>query len=114
MRRNVFGLGTSQILISGVVIAAYVVIYQASLKTALLIGLTLALSSTAFVMQLLQERGEIASRYGSTAFAVLLLQDLVIVPLLGLMPILSDTGAPSSAVPLWKQIAIVIGMLGLV
>jgi len=114
LRRSVFGLGSLQILLSGVVIAAYVSMYQASWKTALLIGLTLALSSTAFVMQLLQERGEIASRYGSTAFAVLLMQDLAIVPLLALVPILSDTGALSSAVPLWKQIAIVIGMLGLV
>jgi glutathione-regulated potassium-efflux system protein KefB len=114
LRRNVFGLGSLQILISGVVIATYVAIYQASWKTALLIGLTLALSSTAFVMQLLQERGEIASRYGSTAFAVLLMQDLAIVPLLVLVPILSDTGTLSSAVPLWDQIAIVIGMLGLV
>ena len=114
LRRNVFGLGSLQILISGVVIAAYVAMYQTSWKTALLIGLTLALSSTAFVMQLLQERGEIASRHGSTAFAVLLMQDLAIVPLLALVPILSDTGALSSAVPLWKQVAIVIGMLGLV
>jgi glutathione-regulated potassium-efflux system protein KefB len=114
LRRNVFGLGSLQILLSGVVIAAYVAMYQSSWKTALLIGLTLALSSTAFIVQLLQERGEIASRYGSTAFAVLLMQDLAIVPLLALVPILSDTGALSSAVPLWKQVAVVIGMLGLV
>ncbi|MFZ0470799.1 MAG: cation:proton antiporter [Thiogranum sp.] len=114
LRRNVFGLGSLQILLSGVVIAAYVAMYQSSWKTALLIGLTLALSSTAFVVQLLQERGEITSRYGSTAFAVLLMQDLAIVPLLALVPILSDTGALSSAVPLWEQVAIVAGMLGLV
>ncbi len=114
LRRNVFGLGSLQILLSGVAIAAYMALYQASWKTALLIGLTLALSSTAFVMQLLQERGEIASRHGSTAFAVLLMQDLAIVPLLALVPILSDTGALSSEVPLWEQIAIIAGMLGLV
>jgi glutathione-regulated potassium-efflux system ancillary protein KefC len=114
LRRNVFGLGSLQILLSGIAIAAYVSLYQASWKTALLIGLTLALSSTAFVVQLLQERGEMASRYGSTAFAVLLMQDLAIVPLLALVPILSDTGALSSAVPLWEQVVIVAGMLGLV
>lgn len=114
LRRDVFGLGSLQILISGIAIAAYVTLYQTSWKTSLLIGLTLALSSTAFVMQLLQERGEIASRHGTTAFAVLLMQDLAIVPLLALVPILSTTGALSSEIPLWEQILIVIGMLGLV
>jgi len=114
LRRNVFGLGSLQILLTGLIIAAYVAIYEASWKIALLNGLTLALSSTALVMQLLQERGEIASRQGTTAFAVLLMQDLAIVPLLALVPILSDTGTLSSEVPLWEQVAIVIGMLGLV
>jgi len=114
LRRNMFGLGTLQILLSGVVIAAYMGVYQSSWKVSLLIGLTLALSSTAYVMQLLQERGEIASRHGSTAFAVLLMQDLAIVPLLVLVPIFSESGALLSTVPLWEQIAIVTGMLGLV
>lgn len=114
LRRHVFGLGTLQILFSGLVIAAYTTMYQASWKISLLIGLTLALSSTAFVMQLLQERGEIASRHGSTAFAVLLMQDLAFVPLLALVPIFSDSGALSSAVPMWQQVLVVTGMLGLV
>jgi glutathione-regulated potassium-efflux system protein KefB len=114
LRRHVFGLGSLQILLSGAAIAAYISLYQASWKTALLIGLTLALSSTALVMQLLQERGEIASRYGTAAFAVLLMQDMAIVPLLALVPILSDTGALSAEVPLWKQVAVIAGMLALV
>lgn len=49
-----------------------------------------------------QERGEITSPHGTAAFSVLLMQDLAIVPLLALVPIFSDTGALSSAVPLWK------------
>jgi glutathione-regulated potassium-efflux system protein KefB len=114
LRRNMFGLGSLQILLTGVALAAYVAMFEASWEVALLIGLTLALSSTAFVIQLLQERGEIASRHGSTAFAVLLMQDLAIVPLLAMVPILSDAGALSASVPLWKQVAVVIGMLGLV
>jgi glutathione-regulated potassium-efflux system ancillary protein KefC len=114
LRREVFGLGSLQILLTGVAIAAYVGLHLPSWKTALLIGLTLALSSTAFVVQLLQERGEIASRHGTTAFAVLLMQDLAIVPLLALVPILSDTGTLSAEIPLWEQIAIVLGMFGLV
>lgn len=114
LRREVFGLGSLQILLSGLAIAAYAALFQTSWKTGLLIGLTLALSSTAFVVQLLQERGEIASRHGTAAFAVLLMQDLAIVPLLALVPILSDTGALSAEVPLWEQIGIVLGMFGVV
>ncbi|HEY9051222.1 MAG TPA: cation:proton antiporter [Gammaproteobacteria bacterium] len=110
MRREVFGLGSLQIILSGIVIAFYVGYFMVSWKIALLIGLTLALSSTAFVMQILQERGEIASKHGTVSFAILLMQDLAIVPLLAIVPILSPTGALSDAIPLWEQIAIIIGM----
>ncbi|MCU7829245.1 MAG: cation:proton antiporter [Candidatus Thiodiazotropha sp. (ex Myrtea sp. 'scaly one' KF741663)] len=111
MRREVFGLGSLQILLSGLVIALYMSLHDYDLMLSLLIGLTFALSSTAFVLQLLLERGEIASRHGTTAFSVLLMQDLAIVPLLAVVPILSDTGPLSAEVPLWEQIAIVIGMI---
>ncbi len=114
MRRQVFGLGSLQILVSGVAIGAYSYLYRGSWPTALLIGFSLALSSTAFVLQLLQERGELSTRFGNTSFAVLLMQDLAIVPLLALVPILSDVGTLSREVPLWQQVGIVIGMLGLV
>ena len=112
--REVFGLGSLQILLTGIAIAAYSSLYQDSWQTALLIGLTLALSSTAFVVQLLQERGDIASRHGTVAFAILLMQDLAIVPLLVLVPILSEQGMLSTGVPLWEKIGIVFGMFGLV
>lgn len=110
LRRDVFGLGTLQVLLSGLAIAIYISLYQPSWKTALLIGMAMALSSTAFVMQLLQERGEMASSHGSTTFAVLLMQDLAIVPLLALVPLLSETSNISS-VPLWEQILIILSML---
>ncbi len=111
MRREVFGLGSLQIILSGIAIAFYVGYFMVSWKIALLIGLTLALSSTAFVMQILQERGDIASKHGTVSFAILLMQDLAIVPLLAVVPILSPTGTLSDAVPLWEQISIIIGML---
>ena len=69
---------------------------SSSWQTALLMGLSLALSATAFVMQILQERGEFASAHGTASFAVLLMQDLAVVPLLALVPILSDTGTLSA------------------
>jgi glutathione-regulated potassium-efflux system ancillary protein KefC len=110
LRRHVFGLGSLQILVSGALIGAYALTYAASWKTALLDGLTLALSSTAFVMQVLQERGEIASRHGKTAFGILLMQDLAIVPLLALVPILSETHVLSRDFPIGEQLGIILGM----
>ncbi len=111
MRRQVFGLGSLQILLSGVAIGAYSHFYRGDWQTSLLIGFSLALSSTAFVLQLLQERGELSTRFGNTSFAVLLMQDLAIVPLLAIVPILSDLGTLSGEVPLWHQVSIVVGML---
>ena len=91
LRRDIFGLGTAQLLVSGALIALYPLPrggpgrWQASLVA----GLGLALSSTALVMQLLEERGEVEAPHGRTAFAILLLQDLAIVPLLALVAFLS-------------------------
>jgi len=114
MRREVLGLGSLQILLSGLAIGLYFMFFQESWQAALLIGMSFALSSTAFVLQLLQERGEIASKHGNTAFSILLMQDMAIVPLLALVPIISTTGTLSAEVPLWEQILIVVGMLGLI
>jgi len=114
LRRSMFGLGSLQILVSGLAIALYLRLFEPSWGIDLLAGLTLALSSTAFVIQILQERGEIASPHGQTAFAILLMQDLAVVPLLALIPILADVGTLSSEVPLWEQVAIVVLAVALV
>ncbi|MEW8026361.1 MAG: cation:proton antiporter [Candidatus Thiodiazotropha sp.] len=114
MRREVFGLGLLQIILTGLVLAVYFYQWQPSWSLSLLIGLTFALSSTAFVIQILQERGEIASRHGMTAFSILLMQDLAIVPLLALVPIFSETGGVSAEIPVWQQLMIEIGMIAMV
>lgn len=110
LRRELFGLGSLQILLTGCAITLYVSLDVESWGTALLIGLTLSLSSTAFVMQLLQERGELASKHGTGTFAILLMQDLSVVPLLAMVPLISDTAAISSGIPLWEQLLIMGGM----
>ena len=73
LRRAMLGLGTLQILVSGGAIALFMRLSEHDWDIGLLAGLTLALSSTAFVMQILQERGEIASPHGQTTFAILLI-----------------------------------------
>ncbi|MBK5967879.1 MULTISPECIES: cation:proton antiporter domain-containing protein [Thiorhodovibrio] len=114
MRRTLFGLGSLQVLISGGCLAAYFRLFQPDWSTALLLGMSLALSSTALVMQLLQERAEIASHHGQTAFAILLMQDLAVVPLLAMIPVLADVGPLPVEIPLWEQLAIVALLVGAV
>jgi glutathione-regulated potassium-efflux system ancillary protein KefC len=111
MRREVLGLGSLQIIVSGLVLGLYFSFFQSGWQTALLIGFTFALSSTAFVLQLLQERGEIASKHGSTAFSILLMQDIAIVPLLAVVPLLSGGGGLPSDVPILFQAGIILGAL---
>jgi monovalent cation:proton antiporter-2 (CPA2) family protein len=90
MRRLVFGLGSLQVLLTGILLGgiAYFV-FDVSLRAATLIGPALALSSTAFVLQILIEQKSLTSTYGRASFSVLLLQDLAVVPLLALVPLLT-------------------------
>ncbi|MDX2475868.1 MAG: monovalent cation:proton antiporter-2 (CPA2) family protein [Gammaproteobacteria bacterium] len=89
MRRKVFGLGTAQVMVTGLAITGIALLFAQPLKVAIIIGFGLALSSTAFCLQILAERGELNTGYGRTAFSVLLLQDLAVVPLLALVSLLS-------------------------
>ena len=90
MRRMVFGLGTLQVAITGTLIAlgAYFLL-GTSAPAAVVIGPALALSSTAFVIQLLAEKKSLYSEYGRASLAILLLQDVAVVPLLALVPLLA-------------------------
>ena len=114
LRRAMFGLGTLQILVSGGVIALFMHLSEPDWGIDLLAGLTLALSSTAFVMQILQERGEIASPHGQTTFAILLMQDLAVVPLLAMTPILGHVQSLVGDQSLFQQVLIVIAAVALV
>jgi len=89
MRRMVFGLGTAQVMLTGLAIAGLALLFDQPPSTALIIGFGLALSSTAFGLQILTERGELGTARGQTAFSVLLLQDLAGVPLLSLVSLLA-------------------------
>ena len=89
MRRMVFGLGSAQVMLTGLVIAGIALLFEQSLKSAVIIGFGLALSSTAFGLQILSERGEMGTVHGQAALSVLLLQDLAVVPLLTLVSLLA-------------------------
>lgn len=90
MRRLVFGLGTLQVILTGVLITAAVhLLLDIPFRAAAVIGPALALSSTAFVVQILAERRALHSDHGRASLGVLLLQDLAVVPLLALVPSLA-------------------------
>ena len=90
MRRFVFGMGTLQVLLTGALLGgAGYFLFDIPLRVTILVGPALALSSTAFVLQLLTEQKLLTSAYGRTSIAVLLLQDLAVIPLLALAPLLA-------------------------
>ena len=88
MRKMVFGLGTAQVLVSALVIGLLAWLYGLGATTSAVIGLILALSSTAFVLQMLAEKKQLTSQFGRAAFSILLLQDLAVIPLLAILPLL--------------------------
>jgi glutathione-regulated potassium-efflux system protein KefB len=91
MRRQVFGTGVLQVLASSLVIgAAAYYLFGLSVNAATIVGGSLALSSTAFGLQILAERKEAGSRYGRQAFAILLFQDLAAIPLIAAVPLLAS------------------------
>jgi monovalent cation:proton antiporter-2 (CPA2) family protein len=104
MRRTVFGLGTLQVLVTGALITgiAYFV-FALPLRVAILVGPALALSSTAFVLQLLTEQKLLSSAYGRASFGVLLAQDLAVVPLLALTSLLAMPD-----LTIWEDIALAL------
>lgn len=93
MRRAVFGVGSLQMLLTAAAVSLIALSFGHELQTSLLIGLILAFSSTAVVMQLLVARRELGTPTGRSVFSVLLLQDLAVVPALILVATLGGQGA---------------------
>ncbi|MHB1059498.1 MAG: monovalent cation:proton antiporter-2 (CPA2) family protein [Rhodanobacter sp.] len=92
MRRSVFGTGLLQVLATSVAIAAAAYfLFGLTGKAATIVGGSLALSSTAFGLQILAERKEAGSAYGRQAFAILLFQDLAAIPLIAMVPLLASS-----------------------
>ncbi len=99
MRGQVFGVGGAQITLTSLLFGLLAVLMGYPLDTAFVIGGALALSSTALVLQVLEQRGELASQTGRMSLAILILQDLAVLPLLVLIPIMaSDGGSPGAAI----------------
>ncbi|CAI3788401.1 Glutathione-regulated potassium-efflux system protein KefC [Pseudomonas sp. MM227] len=94
MRKAVFGVGLAQVLLTAVVIGAVALLgFGQPLNSAVVLGLGLALSSTAFGLQSLAERKELNAPHGRLAFAILLFQDIAAIPLIAMVPLLAGSGS---------------------
>jgi monovalent cation:proton antiporter-2 (CPA2) family protein len=117
MRRAIFGLGTAQLVLTATTIGALAYGFGwLSWRGAVIAGLSLALSATAIALQILEERGQLQQAYGQRAFAILLLQDMAVVPLLALLPLLGDGGAGPHGGPLaaLRSVALIAAAIALV
>ena len=99
LRRMVFGLGSAQVFLSAAAIGVLAWIYGFTPTAAVVTGLILALSSTAFVLQLLAEKKQLTTSHGRAAFSILLFQDLAVIPLIALLPLVGS-GASGGFNPL--------------
>ncbi|MEO0496186.1 MAG: monovalent cation:proton antiporter-2 (CPA2) family protein [Pseudomonadota bacterium] len=116
LRMDIFGLGLAQVFVTGLALTAVGLVLQYPVGSSIISGFGLALSSTAFALQLLADRGETNKPYGQKSFSVLLFQDLAIVPLLALIPIFATrsaddggfTGFWAIAVPIAAVAALVL------
>lgn len=122
LRIPILGLGGSQVVLTTIVISAVVLGFTSlSWQIALAIGLTLALSSTAIVLQTLNEKGQMKTIAGQNSFSVLLFQDIAVIPILAFLPLLATiepAGGEGHAhtsmlagLSVWLQTLIVLGVI---
>lgn len=120
LRRPILGMGGLQVSLTAALVAGAAIAGGLPWKPALAVGLVLAMSSTAIVLQSLAEKGQLKSPGGQSAFSILLFQDIAVIPILAVFPLLAEgsgvTAAASSGRPGWQQalivLAAVVGLVG--
>lgn len=118
LRSSILGLGGLQVVLTAAAIAAIAFWIGQPLNTSLALGMILSLSSTAIVLQTLSEKGWMGTAAGQSAFSVLLFQDIAVIPMLAIFPLLAGQPAPDAAaqshslrdnLPGWGQTLVVLG-----
>ncbi len=110
LRRQIFGLGVIQVVICGALLTGIGVLLGFSPVVAFVAGMGFVLTSTAIVMQILTERGELSTPHGQRIVSILLLEDLAIVPLLALVAFLApSTGEGGDALSRWISVGFAAG-----
>ncbi|MGF1779148.1 glutathione-regulated potassium-efflux system protein KefB [Vibrio nomapromontoriensis] len=110
MRVPILGLGGAQVLLTTLVLSGIASLFGLSWQTSLVIGMGLALSSTAIALKVIEEQGLAGGETGQSGFAVLLFQDIAVIPMLALLPLLAGNTSGNWADIAW-MFAGVIGLL---
>lgn len=98
LRRAIFGLGAAQLALTALAIGALAyIVGLVDWRGAVVAGVALAMSATAIALEILEERGQLQQDYGQRAFAILLFQDMAVVPLLAALPLLAQAGESTHA-----------------
>lgn len=111
MRGEIAFVGGSQLVLSAILLTGFFVLFDTGLPQAIIIGLTLGLSSTAFAIQLMNEEHILASPLGRKGFSILLLQDLAVIPILLLLGLLAQGGNEADQVAWYWGVIAVLGTL---
>ena len=114
MRNAIFGAGTLQVVLTAASVAVIGDLLLLGLGASVFVGLALALSSTALALQVLEESGELQLRHGRLAFAILLMQDLVAIPLIALAPLFAASLAADAAGIDWRTVGVAVSAMLLV
>lgn len=107
LRRPVFGSGGAQVIATAAVIAAIAMAFGLAWSAALITGFAAAMSSTALVLSALGEKGELGAPHGRESFAILLFQDIAVIPLLALLPLLAGESHAGGGLAALKSVAVV-------
>ncbi len=122
LRRHIFGLGLAQVLLVALAVGALSLFVSSGWRESIAIGLILAMSSTAIVLKSLQEKGLMKTGVGQSVFSVLLFQDIAVIPILALLPLLAVSAAHGDGhsasliaqYPVWAQALLTIGAVAVV
>ena len=122
LRKPILGMGGLQVIVTALMIAGVAMLFGLSWQIGIAIGLILSLSSTAIALQILGEKNLMQTEGGKASFAVLLFQDIAVIPIIALLPLLSsqqgepikataETGRYIDTLPEWQQPLVVIGVI---
>ena len=111
LRKQVFGLGLLQVLGTGLALGAIAWAFGLKWQASLVAGLGLAMSSTALVLQTLAEKHQLTARHGRNSFAILLFQDLAVIPILAALPFLGTASGAAHGSSGWIDAAKAVGMI---
>jgi monovalent cation:proton antiporter-2 (CPA2) family protein len=125
LRKPIFGLGGLQVLLTALAIGGIAIFFGLSWREAIALGMILSLSSTAIVLQTLNEKNLMKTPAGQSSFSVLLFQDIAVIPMLALFPLLATGHAPNETdghdsttlvnnLPGWAQTLVVLGSVALI